>query len=73
MKKIVQYLIFVLSIALLLTACSKVTPVPTSYKWTYYATKDGLIDNNVNDLAMDAQGNIWVATEFGVSMFDGVS
>ena len=38
---------------------------------TWYGVEDGLIDNHVNDLLLDRQGNLWIATLGGISCFDG--
>ena len=38
---------------------------------TWYGTEEGLIDNHVNDLLLDRQGNLWIATQGGLSCFDG--
>ena len=35
--------------------------------WTTYTTADGLVDNNVTAIAIDAQGNKWFGTYNGVS------
>jgi len=50
-------------------------------KRTTYTTEDGLIDNNINDIAVDKDGNIWIAAGIAwspgeeykaeVSKFDG--
>ena len=40
---------------------------------TWYGVEDGLIDNHVNDLLVDRQGNLWIATLGGISCFDGRS
>jgi len=38
-----------------------------------YSTDDGLADNRVTDLLEDRQGNLWIATQSGLSLFvDGV-
>ncbi len=37
----------------------------------FYGIEDGLIDNNVNDLLLDRNGNLWIATLSGLSCFDG--
>ena len=37
----------------------------------FYGVEDGLIDNNVTDLLLDHNGNLWVATQRGLSCFDG--
>jgi len=36
-----------------------------------YTTADGLVDNRVNGIAIDAQGNVWFGTEGGVSRYIG--
>ncbi len=40
---------------------------------TWYGVEDGLIDNHVNDLLVDRQDNLWIATLGGISYFDGNS
>ena len=40
---------------------------------TWYGVEDGLIDNDVNDLLLDRHGNLWIATQGGISCFDGSS
>ena len=37
----------------------------------FYGIEDGLIDDRVNDLLLDRNGNLWVATQRGLSCFDG--
>jgi hypothetical protein len=39
--------------------------------WTVYNTDSGLTSNNINALAADAQGRIWVGTEWGLNVLDG--
>ncbi|MFO0940006.1 MAG: two-component regulator propeller domain-containing protein [Pirellulales bacterium] len=39
----------------------------------YFTQQQGLIGNQINGLAEDAQGNLWIATTDGVSKFDGNS
>ena len=42
--------------------------------WTTYTTKDGLANNWINAIAIDAQGNKWFGTSNGgVSKFDGTN
>jgi len=41
--------------------------------FTNYTTADGLINDNVICLDVDALGNIWFGTQGGVSKFDGTS
>ena len=37
----------------------------------FYGIEEGLIDNDVNDLLLDRNGNLWIATLSGLSCFDG--
>lgn len=39
--------------------------------WKTFKTSDGLVDNNIYDIAIDSNGNKWIATPKGISMFDG--
>ncbi len=36
-------------------------------RWRVYTTADGLPSNEINDLEVDSSGNVWVATEGGLS------
>ena len=38
----------------------------------FYGVEDGLIDDKINDLLLDRNGNLWIATLGGLSCFDGV-
>ena len=40
---------------------------------TWYGVEDGLTDDHVNDLLVDRQDNLWIATRGGISCFDGRS
>ena len=37
----------------------------------FYGIEDGLIDDKVTDLLEDLHGNVWIATQSGLSRFDG--
>ncbi|MYD60368.1 MAG: hypothetical protein F4W91_04955 [Gemmatimonadetes bacterium] len=39
----------------------------------FYGIEDGLIDHKVTDLLLDSTGNLWIATQRGLSCFDGVA
>ena len=39
--------------------------------FTNYTTLDGLVDNNINCVIVDAQDNAWFGTANGISKFDG--
>ncbi len=36
-------------------------------KWQNYTTKDGLVANKVNTIAVGADGSIWFGTDNGIS------
>ncbi|MDE2811376.1 MAG: sigma 54-interacting transcriptional regulator [Gemmatimonadota bacterium] len=38
---------------------------------TFYGIADGLIDDNITDLLLDRDENLWIATANGLSHFDG--
>jgi ligand-binding sensor domain-containing protein len=44
-----------------------------SQTFTSYTTTDGLINDNVLDVSVGANGNVWFGTQFGVSEFDGTT
>ncbi|MCY3683475.1 MAG: sigma 54-interacting transcriptional regulator [Gemmatimonadetes bacterium] len=39
---------------------------------SFYTVADGLLDNQITDLLEDRHGNLWIATQRGLSCFDGV-
>ncbi|ABW66600.1 two-component regulator propeller domain-containing protein [Desulfosudis oleivorans] len=42
--------------------------------WTTYDKSDGLVEENVSDIAADSSGDLWIATLFGgISHFDGAT
>lgn len=45
----------------------------TQLNWTSYTIKNGLIHNRIQSVCGDKNGNIWVGTPEGISMFDGES
>ena len=42
-----------------------------TYHFDYYSVKEGLPQSKVHDVIQDNEGYIWLATESGVSRFDG--
>lgn len=42
-------------------------------KWQTFGISEGLIDNNINDIESDANGNVWIATNNGLSILDAAS
>ncbi len=43
------------------------------YRYLNFSTKDGLAGDNIYSMVQDLDGFIWVATETGLSRFDGTS
>lgn len=41
--------------------------------FTNYTTKEGLVSNTIYDIATDNYGFLWVATNYGISKFDGAT
>jgi signal transduction histidine kinase/ligand-binding sensor domain-containing protein/DNA-binding response OmpR family regulator len=37
---------------------------------SYYTTKDGLADNSIKSIIEDDDGNLWLGTSFGISLFN---
>ena len=37
----------------------------------FYGIEDGLINDKINDLLLDCNGNLWIATQGGLACFDG--
>jgi ligand-binding sensor domain-containing protein len=52
---------------------AKHTGTRTLDNWTVFTTKDGLVDNFVQAIAIDTMGRLWFGTKGGVSVFDGSS
>lgn len=42
------------------------------YQFQIFSTADGLIDSNVTCINQSKQGNLWIGTEKGLSIFDGI-
>lgn len=51
--------------------CTEYLFAQTELTFKRLSTADGVSSNYVVDLAQDQQGNIWIATESGLSRFDG--
>ncbi|MFB2118288.1 two-component regulator propeller domain-containing protein [Parapedobacter sp. 2B3] len=63
---------FILFLVTLPVAHGKAVP-PSMLIPHHYTSQEGLIFDNVNGIAQDRAGFIWVATEDGLSRFDGKS
>lgn len=59
------------SMLLLLSAGSDVTA--REYSYLHFQVRDGLPGNNIYCITQDQDGFIWIATETGLSRFDGTS
>lgn len=46
--------------------------VTSPFSFTHYSMVDGLASNEVNSIAQDRQGFLWIATNNGLQRFDGV-
>lgn len=57
--------------AILLSSVGKETARPTPLIPHHYTSQQGLIFDNVNSITQDRTGFIWIATEDGLSRFDG--
>ncbi|MEE0996664.1 MAG: two-component regulator propeller domain-containing protein [Paludibacteraceae bacterium] len=55
---------------LLLLSCSAVSAKQFA-KFDHFSVQDGLASNRVYGIAQDERGFVWVATDFGLSRFDG--
>ena len=75
-RKILQmknkHLLFLGLFLLIVSSCTEKEPplLPTE-KWTTYSTNNNLICNEVYDLTVDNDNNLWIGTEYGISKFDG--
>jgi hypothetical protein len=45
--------------------------VAQSYSFKNYTTNDGLVQTDITDIKQDNNGNIWIGTNGGISIFDG--
>lgn len=55
----------------LVYCCHSLAGKCQEYSYKHYEIKDGLVGNNVYEVAEDKDGFLWFATETGVSRFDG--
>jgi len=77
MRQKLTFIALIASIWLGLFSCKKDSPPPLGPGYSnpkvQYTIGNGLVDNDVNAIAIDSQGNIWVGTMGGVSKFDGTN
>lgn len=60
--------LFVLTLLIHLSVC---TTWAQQFTFQHLDTENGLINNYITDLAQDKRGYLWIATEEGLSRFDG--
>ncbi|TXE13409.1 response regulator [Algoriphagus aquimarinus] len=58
-------------IAILFLATYRVSGQSFPYKFNYLTVDEGLSHTDVNDIAQDGKGYIWLATNFGLDRYDG--
>ena len=61
------------SIFLLFFCCFISNVFAQTYDFKNYTISDGLIQSTVNDIKQDKNGYLWIATDGGLSRFDGIS
>ena len=59
-------------LSVIITICAFVVLPANAQSYRLYSTRDGLCSTQVNHLLEDHYGMIWMATEDGLSRFDGV-
>ena len=57
-------------IGMVLLCMTRLAPAQASNLW-HYSTEDGLPGATVYRLAQSKEGYIWIATDYGLSRFDG--
>lgn len=69
MKALSQYIcIWIMAITLFMLC-----PFLKAQTRSFYSTENGLSSSLINQLLQDSKGFIWVATEYGLNRFDGLS
>lgn len=61
----------VLLCALQLFISAKAEPVISSPRFKHLSTENGLSQDSINDMFVDSDGFLWVATETGLNRYDG--
>ena len=69
-----KYVLILINIVIYTYSCVVVygNTTKNSLALEKYTTLNGLSDNHINDLYKDKNGFVWIATDFGVTRFDGV-
>src|SRR5690606_34533081 len=61
-----------LAVAVLLASTALIAGVPEKPNFRHIDVADGLPSSNINSLALDADGYLWLATTDGLARYDGV-
>ncbi|WP_394222043.1 EAL domain-containing protein [Alteromonas gracilis] len=64
-------LIFIVSIFSVFNICVSAEPLLSTPSFTSLSTENGLSQDTVNDMLIDKDGMLWIATEAGLNRFDG--
>lgn len=70
MKTILQSSLLALSLLFTMNSFSQIT---TTNNWTKYTVADGLINDNIREVMIQDSSNIWLATDSGLTHFDGTT
>lgn len=70
MRQLLLFFMVVLFFSITKKSISQV--LPKSY-WEKYTTADGLVGNNIQDVLIEGNADVWIATSNGLSHFDGVT
>lgn len=66
-----QLSLVTLTVFLLFLPSSIAKPVVTTPSFSVLSTENGLSQNTVNDMLIDEEGLLWIATDAGLNRFDG--
>ena len=69
-RRILNHFIFYLFLITFVFAFGE-NAVSQMYSITHYSVEEGLSSRNILDITQDNTGRIWVATNAGISMYDG--
>lgn len=70
-RRVIRLTIFILASLVLLNCCPHAAG--QSLPITYYTTSDGLQSNRIRAIAQDMKGYLWIGTNNGVNVFDGIT
>lgn len=68
MLKLIQFTLLFCPLFSCFVAAEPVVPTPS---FSVLSTENGLSQNTINDMLLDKEGLLWIATEAGLNRFDG--